>query len=148
MPALAKFLHLAAALFWVGGMGFVLLALRPVVHAQLAPPVRLALMAAVLRRFFAVVWLGIALLLLTGMHMLVSVGMRSAPLGWHYMLGLGLLMMAVFAHLYFVPYRRLQRAVAAADWPLAGRHMASITLLVKINFALAWFAIAAVILIK
>jgi len=47
-----KFLHLAAAIVWMGGMALVILALRPVVIAQMAPPERLALMAAVLNRFF------------------------------------------------------------------------------------------------
>ena len=33
------------------------------------------------------------------------------------MLGIGLLMMAIYVHLYFVPWPRLRRAVAAANWP-------------------------------
>ena len=52
-----KFFHLVAAIVWMGGMSLVILALRPVVIAQMSPPERLALMSAVLSRFFVMVWL-------------------------------------------------------------------------------------------
>ncbi len=146
MYQLTVFFHLAAAIFWMGGMAFVVLALRPVLAQQLAPPQRLPLLAAVLKRFFAVVAASIAVLLATGLPMLLQSGMGKAPPGWHAMLGLGLVMMAVFGHIYFSPYRKLKVAVAGADWPLAGRHAGQIALLVKINLGLGWLAIAAVML--
>jgi uncharacterized membrane protein len=145
---LSKFLHLAAAIVWVGGMAFMLWSLRPVASAQLNPPQRAPLMAAVMRRFFPLVWLCIAGLLITGAGMLMSVGMKAAPLGWHLMLGIGLLMFALFAHLYFGPFKRLKLAVAASNWPDAGQRMGQIKTLVAINFTLGWLAIAAVLLIR
>ena len=147
MIALSKLLHIAAAIVWLGGMSFLLLAFRPVAVAQLAPPQRLPLMAGVLERFFRLVWAAIALLLVTGAGMLMAVGMKAAPLGWHLMLGLGVLMVLIFAHIYFAPFKRLQRAVAAADWPAGGRAMASMQPLVLLNFALGWLAIVAVLLL-
>jgi uncharacterized membrane protein len=148
MYALIKFFHLAAAIFWVGGMAFIMLALRPPVHANLEPPVRLPLMVAVLGRFFVVVWVSIAVLLATGFPMLASVGMKAAPLGWHLMLGIGLVMVAVFAHIYFAPFRRLKLAVAAGNWPEGARRIGQVVLLAKINLGLGWIAIAAVLLMK
>ncbi len=148
MPTLLKFLHLVSAIFWVGGMGFVLFALRPVAHAQLQPPQRLQLMVAALGRFFVIVWVCIATLLGTGFAMLGAVGMKGAPLGWHVMMGLGLLMVLVFGHIYFAGFRRAKQAVAAADWPLAGKKMAQVAALVQLNFALAWLAIVAVFFLK
>ena len=148
MDSLLKFLHIAAAIFWIGGMAFLMLALRPVVHEQLAPPVRLPLMIRVLGRFFAVVWVCIAVLLATGLPPFMAVGMKNAPLGWHYMLGLGLLMMLIFAHIFFGPYRRLKAAVAAADWPEGGKRIRQIVLLAKLNLGLGWVAIGAVILLR
>ncbi len=139
-----KFFHLAAAIVWLGGMAFVLGALRPVVTAQLQPPERLRLMAAVLGRFFTAVWVSIAVLLLSGGHLLATMGMKNAPVGVHLMLGIGLLMFAIFGHLYFGPFRRMKVAVAAANWPEAGRRMAQIHPLVVLNFSLGWLAIAAV----
>ena len=146
MPSLLVFLHLAAAIFWMGGMGFVLLALRPAVAAQLAPPQRLPLMIAVLRRFFAVVVASIAVLLATGVPMLLQAPAGETPRGWHAMAGIGVLMMLLFGHIHFAPWRRAQRAVAAQDWPEGGRRLNQVALLVKINFALGWLAIAAVLL--
>jgi uncharacterized membrane protein len=143
-----KLLHLGAAIVWLGGMAFVLGALRPVAVAQLQPPVRLPLMAAVLGRFFIAVWASIGLLLLSGGHLLATVGMKSAPVGAHLMLSIGLVMFAIFGHLYFGPYRRMKAAVAAANWPEAGRRMAQIHPLVILNFVLGWLAVAAVYLLR
>ncbi len=145
MPALMKFLHLAAAIVWLGGISFMLFALRPAAQAQLAPPQRLPLIAAVLTKFFRLVWISIALLLVTGLALLLAVGMKNAPVGWHLMLGMGLLMFALFGHLYFGPYRRLVQAVAASDWPEGGRRVGQIAMLAGINLALGATAIAAVV---
>lgn len=144
----AKFLHLAAAIVWVGGMAFMIFVLRPIATAQLAPPQRLPLIAAAMGRFFQLVWASIAVLLLTGLAMLAGTGMKATPLGWHLMLGIGVLMMLIFGHLHFVGLRRLQRAVAASDWPAGGQAVAGIARLVHLNFGLAWLAIAAVFFIK
>jgi uncharacterized membrane protein len=146
MRNLFLLLHLAGAVFWLGGMGFMLLALRPVLHVQLQPPQRLPLMVQVLRRFFAIVIASIVVLLLTGVWLLLQVPGDQAPRGWHAMAGLGVLMMLLFGHIWFAPWRRLQQAAAAQDWPAAGQRMNQIALLVKLNFALGWLAIAAVLL--
>ena len=142
-----KLTHLAAAIVWLGGMTFILGALRPVAMAQLQPPVRLPFMAGVLGRFFVAVWASIAVLLLSGVFMLATVGMKNAPAGWHLMLGLGLLMFAIFGHLYFGPWRRMKAAVAVANWPEAGRCMGQIHPLVVLNFVLGWLAVALVYLV-
>ena len=146
MRNLLVFLHLAAAIFWMGGMAFVVLALRPVVHAQLQPPQRQPLMVQVLRRFFAVVATSIAVLLATGAPLLAQLPAAQVPRGWHVMAALGVLMMLVFGHIFFAPWKHLQRAVAAKDWPEGGKRLNQIALLVKINLGLGWLAIAAVLL--
>lgn len=146
MRPLLLFLHLAAAIFWMGGMGFVLLALRPAAHAQLQPPQRLALMHDVLRRFFTIVVASIAVLLTTGFPLLMQAAGGRAPAGWHVMSAIGLLMMLIFGHIWFAPWRRARQAIAAQDWPEGGKRMNQIALLVRINFALGWLAIAAVLL--
>ena len=141
--ALIKFAHLAAAIVWLGGMAFMLFALRPAV-GMLPPPQRLSLVVDALRRFFAIVWVAIAVLLASGLLMLHAQGFAAAPRGWYLMLGIGLLMFALFGHLYAVPFRRLRAAVANADWPAAAAQMKQIPRLAAINFALGWVAIAAV----
>lgn len=144
MPNLMKFLHLMSAIVWLGGASFMLFALRPAAR-QLAPEQRLPFIKDVLGRFFALVWITIGLLLLTGLTMLLAVGMKNAPVGWHLMLGLGILMFLLFGHLYFGPFRRLKLAVAAADWPEGGRRVGQIAALAGLNLALGVIAIAAVI---
>ena len=52
------------------------------------------------------------------------------------MLGLGSLMMLIFLHVFFAPYRRLTRAVAARDWPAGGKALSQIRILVGINTVL------------
>lgn len=145
MPALLKFLHLIAAIAWLGGVSFMLLALRPAATALLAPPQRLPLIAQVLSRFFVLVWVSIAVLLVTGLVMLLNVGMKNAPQGWHVMLGIGLLMFALFGHLYFGPFRRLKLAVAAANWADGGKRVGQIATLATVNLTLGAIAIAAVL---
>ena len=145
MIALMKFLHIAAAITWLGGAGFMLFALRPAAAALLLPPQRLPLVVQTLRRFFTLVWWSIAILLFSGLYMLLGVGMKNAPVGWHLMLGIGLLMFALFGHLYFGPFRRLEQAVNAADWPEGGRRVGQIATLALVNLALGAAAIAAVV---
>ena len=145
MTALMKFLHIAAAITWLGGVSFMLFALRSAAAEQLEPPQRVSLIAQVLRRFFVLVWTSIAILLVSGVWMMLAVGMKNAPIGWHIMFSLGLLMFALFGHLYFGPFRRLKLAVAAANWPEGGRRIGQIAVLAQINLALGAIAIAAVI---
>jgi uncharacterized membrane protein len=144
--ALLKLAHLAAAIVWLGGMAFMLFALRPSV-GTLPPPQRLNLVLATLSRFFSIVWGAIAVLLASGLAMLLLHGMKNAPLGWHLMLTIGLVMFALFAHLYFAPYRRLQRAVAQSDWPAGAEQVKAIARLAMVNFVLGWVAIGAVRLV-
>jgi uncharacterized membrane protein len=146
MRNLILFFHLAAAIFWMGGMAFMLLALRGPAATLLQPPERLKLLAAVLRRFFVVVAVSIAVLLASGAWLMVGAGAGQAPPGWHAMAALGIVMMLVFGHIFFVPFRRMKAAVAAGDWPEGARRMGQITLLAKINLGLGWLAIAAVVL--
>ena len=135
--ALAIVLHLLAAVVWVGGMFFAYVCLRPAAMS-LQPSLRLPLWSAVLGRFFPWVWAAVVVLLLTGYWMLFGVLGGFADAGWHIhlMQGLGIAMMLLFAHVYFAPYRRLQRAVVAGDWAAAGSGLNQIRKLVGINLTL------------
>lgn len=140
-----KFFHLGAGIVWLGGMALIILALRPVVIAQMPPPERLALLSSVLSRFFVMVWISIALILISGFWMLSITDMKLAPKGWHAMSGLGLLMCLIFAHIWFAPFRRLKAAVLSADWPAASKASGQIHPWVVVNFALGWLAVMAVV---
>ncbi len=148
MITFIKLLHLAAAIVWLGGMTFMLFALRPALMEQLVGEQRIRLLAVILKRFFAIVLGAIAVLLLTGLHLYgagaKAVGMASIPLGWHLMAGLGLTMILLFGHIYFAGFRSLKRAVEVANWPMAAAKAAQIHKLVVVNFVLGWAAVIAV----
>jgi uncharacterized membrane protein len=128
--------HILAALFWVGGMAFAYMILRPAAGA-LEAPARLTLWRDVFARFLPWVGVSIVALLISGYAMMfMTYGGFRAPLFIHLMQGTGILMMLIYGHLYFVPWRRLQKFVQAADWPNAGKQLAMIRKLVAINLAL------------
>ena len=112
--------HLLAAAFWVGGMATLHFCVRPAAVQTLEPPQRLRLLAHVLGRFFRGVQAAIVLLLATGAAMVIGLGGMRA-VGWpvHAMLGIGLVMMAIFARVRLGHYPRLLAAVAASDWSAA-----------------------------
>lgn len=146
MKGILLFLHVGSVVLWVGGMFFAYVCLRPVAAAQLPPPQRLPLWQAVFDRFFPWVWAAVLLILVSGLTMMLQVGFRHAPLSWHGMFGLGLVMMLVFAHVFFSPYRRLKVAVAAQDWPAAAAALNRIRQLVGTNLMLGYLTIAVVTL--
>ena len=63
-------------------------------------------------------------------------GFAGAGVHVHVMNLLGLVMMALFLHLYFAPWRRLQRALDAGDGAAAGRQLGQIRTIVAINLVL------------
>lgn len=147
MHSTAQFFHIAAAILWLGGVGFMLFALRPAAMAQLQPPVRIPLMAAVLRRFFVLVWVAIGVLAVTGGY-LMAISAAPRPLGWHVMAGLGLLMFLAFGHVYFRPFQELKTAAAAGDWPAGGRAMERIVRFARVILGLGVVAIGSVVLLR
>ena len=140
-----KFLHLGAGVIWLGGMTLLVFVLRPVVVRRMAAPERLTLMSDVLSRFFRIVWFSIVLLWASGFWIFSVSDMSLAPRGWHVMLGIGVLMSAIFAHIWFSPFKRLTLSVSNSDWPSAGRALIQIHPLVLINLVLGWSAVAAVL---
>lgn len=132
-------LHTLAAFIWVGGMFFALMCLRPAVSIVLDQPAsRLQLWLNVFKRFFVWVWAAIITLLGTGLWLIFGFfgGMKGVGVYVHVMLTSGLLMMLIFAYLYFVPYRRLHRYITAQDWPNAAKQQNQIRILVMINLIL------------
>ena len=140
--AVTRLLHVLGVVVWVGGMFFAYLALRPVVAQQLEPPQRLKLWQGVLQRFFFWVWIAVALILGSGSYMMWQSGGVNALLHIYTMMMLGLLMMLIFAHVYFAPFRRLQRSIAAQDWATAGAALNQIRIMVAVNLTLGLITIA------
>jgi len=143
ITSLSLILHTLSAVVWVGGMFFAHQVLRPAA-AALEPGPRLALWSRVLGRFFAWVVAAIVLLLVTGYAMVFGVyaGFGGVGLHIHLMQGIGILMMLLFFHLYFAPWRRFRAAVAREDWAEGGRQLGQIRTIVTINLVLGVVVVA------
>ena len=131
-------LHVACIVIWVGGMIFAHQFLRPVAAMQLEPPQRLPLWVGVFNRFFPIVWITIIIIPLTGYLMLFHTwgGFAHAPLYVHIMNGIGSVMILIFLHVFFAPFKRLKRAVAAQTWPEGAKYLNQIRTLVGVNLSL------------
>lgn len=130
-------LHALAAVVWVGGMFFAYVVLRPVAGG-LEPPVRLRLWRGVFEKFFRWVWVSVALLLGTGYAMVLIFmgGMGAAGHHVHMMNGIGIVMMLIYGHLYFAPWRRFKIAVDGDAFDVAGKHLNTIRIMVRLNLIL------------
>jgi uncharacterized membrane protein len=128
-------------------MFFAHAALRPAAMATLDPPQRLPLLAATLAQFFRWVTLAIVVLVCSGAYLIAAMGgMRAVGHYVHAMIALGVLMMLIFGHVRFAPYRRLQAAVAAKAWPEAGIAMASVRKLLAVNLVLGAITVVIAVL--
>ncbi len=139
---IALLLHLFGVVVWVGGMFFAYMALRPVAATLLEPPQRLSVWAGVFSKFFPWVWISVGLILASGLYMLMQLGGASAPAYVLTMLVLGVIMMLLFAHVFFAPYKKLKRAVAEQAWPAGGAALGQIRLLIGINLSLGLITVA------
>jgi uncharacterized membrane protein len=138
-------LHLLGVISWVGGMFFAYFCLRPAAAEVLKPPERLPLWAATFARFLPFMAVAVALILVTGITMLLTVGFAAAPLGWHVMFAVGLLMAAVFVYVYLRLFPELRSRSGAADWANAAVALNRIRQLVALNLVLGVVAIASAV---
>ena len=153
LMALLKALHVLAVVVWVGGMAFAHFCLRPSL-VLLEPPARVKFMHAVLGRFFNLVLGAAGLILISGFWMVGRAARQAAqsggqfqlPMDWVAMTVVGLLMVALFGHIRFVLFKRLNAAVQAADVPAAAAAIAAIRPLVALNLGLGLGVIALVLL--
>lgn len=135
--AIAIPLHFLAVVVWVGGMFFAYMALRPVAASLLEPAQRLPLWSQTFAKFFPWVWASVVLLMATGLWIVkLFGGFGHVGVHVHVMAGLGTLMMLLFMHIFFAPYRRMKQALAANDLPEAGRRLGQIRMIIGINLSL------------
>jgi uncharacterized membrane protein len=112
--------------------------------AVLPPAQRLTVLAKVFARFLPVVGAAVLVIVVTGGWLLLQYGgLRNAPWGVHAMIGIGLVMIAVYAWVAVRLNPRLQAAVRAEDWPAGGAAAESIRRWVLVNLALGVLVIVA-----
>lgn len=137
-------LHLLAALIWVGGMFFAWMILRPAAVETLEAPARLRLWPNVFRRFFVWVWAAVVLLPVSGMGMLHIGygGFEGAPRYVHIMMGLFLVMLALFLRIQALQLPELRRAVEAGNWQAGGEVLGRIRRVVGGNLLIGLLVVA------
>jgi uncharacterized membrane protein len=142
--ALLVALHALAAVIWVGGMFFAYMVLRPSA-GPLEPPLRLTLWRRVFGRFFPWVWASIVTLLASGYGLvfLHFGGFAGVGVHVHIMQATGILMMLLFLHLFFGPWRRFGEAVDKQAFPLAAQKLNQIRQIVAINLVLGLLTVVA-----
>ena len=128
-------LHLLAALVWVGGMFFAWIVLRPAVIAALEGPSRLKVWVQVFPRFFVWVWAAVIVLPITGIGMiqLNFTSFETAPRYVQIMMGLYVVMVALFLRIHSLQLPELRRAVEAEQWSEGAAALGRIRRLVGIN---------------
>ncbi|MBC8211135.1 MAG: CopD family protein [Gammaproteobacteria bacterium] len=127
-------LHVLSIIIWVGGMFFAYMILRPAAASLLEPAVRLNLWRQVFSRFFPWVWASIVLVPLTGIALTTPYGgFAHTPPHIHIMTTLGVIMMLIFMHVYFAPFKRIKKCLDAADIPGAAKQLNTLRILVGIN---------------
>lgn len=96
MIVLLVWLHVLAAVTWIGGTIFLSVVLVPVLRGEIFASQRSLLFRATARRFRSVVWSAIAVLLLTGPLLLHQRGISIAdPSGWPMVLAAKLGLVAI-----------------------------------------------------
>ncbi|KAF1011000.1 MAG: hypothetical protein GAK32_01123 [Pseudomonas fluorescens] len=142
--SLAYTLHVLAALIWVGGMFFAWMILRPAAMAALEGPGRLKLWVNVFQRFFVWVWVAVLILPISGVGLLQLRfnGFETAPRYVQVMMGLYVVMTALFIRIQALKLPALRTAVAAEDWPTGAQALGQIRRLVGINLIVGLAVVA------
>ncbi|MBH3425520.1 CopD family protein [Pseudomonas gessardii] len=142
--SLAYTLHVLAALVWVGGMFFAWMILRPAAMAALDGPPRLKLWLNVFQRFFVWVWVAVLILPISGVGLLQLRfnGFETAPRYVQVMMGLYVVMTALFIRIQALKLPELRAAMAAEDWPAGAATLGQIRRLVGVNLLVGLVVVA------
>ena len=138
MTTVALALHILGAVVWVGGMFAIYVCLRPALAVLEQPLQRLALMRAMLQKFFPWVWMSIVLLLASGYWVLFTVqgGFAFAGVHVHIMQGVAWVMILLFGWLYWGAWADFRDAVDDANWEQAAGGLNRIRQIIAINLPL------------
>jgi uncharacterized membrane protein len=130
-------IHLLAAVFWVGGLSFAYMVLRPAAGG-LDPALRLPLWRRVFARFLPWVGVSVVALLASGIAMIFLVFDKpsNAPPYIQVMATTGIVMILLFLHVIFAPWRRFRDAVDRGALPEAAKSLNQIRIIVGINLLL------------
>jgi uncharacterized membrane protein len=118
--------------------------LRPAAMKALEGPARLKLWVEVFQGFFRWVWVAVVLLPISGVGMihLQYESFETAPRYVQVMMGLYVVMTALFIRIQALLLPELRTAVAAQDWPTGAAVLGRIRKLVGINLIVGLVLVA------
>jgi uncharacterized membrane protein len=131
-------LHALAAMIWTAGLLLACVILRPVALTTKAGPARLVHWASTGPRWLPWVWGCVAVLPISGVAILRLDyrGFDGAPRYVQAMMGLYVVMVAVFLRIQSLQLPQLRSAVAAEDWPAGAAAVKRIRRLAAISLCL------------
>ena len=136
-------LHTIAVMVWVGGLFGKYVFLRTAAN-ELDDPSKLLLWRKALQKFFP--WMSAAMLvaLVTGYAMVFTVfgGLAAAPLYINLMQVIGVVMIALFVWLFFVPWREFNYDIEAQNLSAAIANLKRIEKIVLASLLLGIIAVA------
>jgi uncharacterized membrane protein len=125
-------------------MFFAWMVLRPAAIKALEGPARLKLWVEVFQGFFRWVWVAVVLLPVSGVGMLNLhfTGFENAPRYVQVMMGLYVVMTALFIRIQALMLPELRTAVAEQDWPAGAAALGRIRRVVGINLLVGVVVVA------
>ena len=132
------FVHVFAAIFWVGGMMAIRLAVHPALQHIEDPKIRLARTLEILKYFFSYVVFMIILLLASAIIMAIGLGFKGTPLYSIVLVkeGIWAIMTIVFTIIY-IRRNQAEKLFISGDLAGAKQKLAPIaTYLIPLNIAL------------
>ena len=146
MQGFLLLLHVAGVVVWLGGMFFAVACLHPSL-AALEGRTRAELVIATLGRFLGWVGLCVALIWASGIAMLAAIEAQALPLGWHLMIGIGVVMTLVYLWNVLRLFRPARQSLARGDLPAVAPRLGRIRSLVVLNLVLGALGVASVLLL-
>lgn len=140
---LIVFLHVIAAVVWIGGMIAIRFAVHYATPAIEEPKVKLGVTLKLLKNFFNLVWIAIAILLITAVLMTIGFGFKGTDLSSlaHAKEGIWTLMTLIFIYIN-IKRNKAQKAFDNGDMPSCKENLLPIpNYLIPINIILGLIAI-------
>lgn len=138
---LLYWLHILAAVVWIGGMAFNLLVVRPSM-SSVEPLQRIKLAVAILKRFILLVWASIGLLVVTGVLMALPKFSFTTTYGITLLFKLAIvgvmISIVIFIRYFLLPKLEFLIAQSSSD---VSKTIGRIVTLVKVNLVFGIFVL-------
>lgn len=116
--------------------------LRPSAAEVLQPLGRLRLWNRLFGRFFNWVWLSVFVLMASGFYLVYQAGGFAVMPRYVHLILLGIVMMLIYAYLFFSCYVNFSLLAEAKEWPKAEGVLATMHMLIGLNLVIGLLTVA------